>query len=158
MVLFANAIHLLALVLWVGSVVFFSFVAAPALFQTFPPEEAGRAVSAIFPTYYAIGTVCGLVLLATNLWWARTAIQPAAARRALGVVGLMLAANLYAALVVQPRAADLKERMRGEGDAALVARAEFRSTHGVAMGLNAAVLLGGMALVALTAARLRQDD
>jgi uncharacterized membrane protein len=158
MVLFANAIHLLALVLWVGSVVFFSLVAAPALFRTFPPEEAGRAVAAIFPTYYALGAVCGLVLLATSLWRARTPSRPADARRAVWVVGLMLAANLYAALVVQPRAADLKEQMRGEGAVALAARAEFRSTHGVAMGLNAAVLLGGMALVALTAPRLRQDD
>jgi len=37
-------LYLLALVVWVGEVVFFSFVAAPALFRTFPVVDAGRAV------------------------------------------------------------------------------------------------------------------
>ncbi|HEV8700511.1 MAG TPA: DUF4149 domain-containing protein, partial [Candidatus Polarisedimenticolia bacterium] len=41
--------HLLALGIWVGSVVFFSFFTAPTLFGALPRDMAGRAVSAIFP-------------------------------------------------------------------------------------------------------------
>ncbi len=57
-------LYVLALVVWVGEVVFFSFVAAPALFRTFPPVEAGRAVGAILPIYYQLAYAClTLVLL-----------------------------------------------------------------------------------------------
>lgn len=150
-----NAVHLLALVVWVGAVVFFSLVVAPALFRTLGPAEAGRAVAAIFPTYYAVGTVCGVLLLGVTAWRLRSGGDGRVERRMLWVVGVMLACNLYAAHVVQPRVAALKEAMRGEGEAALAARAAFRSSHGVSMGLNAAVLLGGIALVGLSVPRLR---
>lgn len=157
MVRFGNAVHLLALVVWVGAVVFFSLVVAPALFRTLGPAEAGRAVAAIFPTYYAIGTVCGVLLLGVNAWRLGRGAGGRVERRLLWVVGVMLACNLYAAHVVQPRVAALKEHMRGEGEAALAARMEFRSAHGVSMGLNAAVLLGGIALVALSVPRGRDE-
>ena len=151
-----NAVHLLALVVWVGAVVFFSLVVAPALFGTLGPAEAGRAVAAIFPTYYAVGTVCGVLLLGVTGWRLGRG-GGRVERRMLWVVGVMLACNLYAAYVVQPRVASLKEAMRGEGEAALAARAAFRSAHGVSMGLNAAVLLGGIALVGLSVPRLRDE-
>jgi uncharacterized membrane protein len=47
-------LYLAALVVWLGEVVFFSFVAAPAAFRTLPTPEAGRVVGAIFPLYYAL--------------------------------------------------------------------------------------------------------
>ena len=53
-------VHLLALGLWIGSIVFFSLVTAPGLFGALPRDQAGQAVSAIFPRYYAFGAACGL--------------------------------------------------------------------------------------------------
>src|SRR3989442_15952757 len=53
-------VHLLALGLWIGSVVFFSLVAAPGLFGALPRDAAGRAGSALFPRYYAFGAACGV--------------------------------------------------------------------------------------------------
>ena len=66
---FVTWLYLMALIVWVGEVVFFSFVVAPAVFRTFPPPavEAGRVIGAIFPTYYRIGYACGAVLLVTTL-------------------------------------------------------------------------------------------
>src|SRR5437773_12582167 len=60
-------VHLLALGLWLGSVVFFSLVAAPGLFGALPRDAAGRAVSAIFPRYYAFGAACGVTALLSGL-------------------------------------------------------------------------------------------
>jgi hypothetical protein len=63
MAVFGRWLYLTALMVWVGEIVFFSFVVAPKVFRTFPAADAGRAVSAIFPTYYVIGYICGAILL-----------------------------------------------------------------------------------------------
>lgn len=98
----ARLLHLLALSLWFGGGVFFTFVAAPMLFRTFerlgenppdwlpiPPDPprvqgntpepvargtrlAGAAVGPVFPVYYALQGVCGVVALATAWGWMRT--------------------------------------------------------------------------------------
>jgi acyl phosphate:glycerol-3-phosphate acyltransferase len=95
-----RAIHILALGLWFGGAAFFNFVAAVPIFEAFKdvvnnspsdrtayvtiiPETAdeqkkkdlanalaGAAVGPIFPRYFALQAVCGLVALATALsWW-----------------------------------------------------------------------------------------
>src|SRR5271169_3744764 len=111
MQILAKWLYQVALIVWVGEVVFFSFVVAPALFRTFPPAEAGSAVAAVFPIYYRLGYACGAVLLATSLllqrgatartWWGVNATLAAA----------MLAATLYAGVVVQPRASALRPQL-----------------------------------------------
>src|SRR5262249_14446548 len=90
----ARVLHVLALGLWFGSGVFFTFLAAPSLFQTFEglaqnrldwlplPTDltkeqgtrlAGAAVGPIFPLYFALQGVCGLVALVTAWGWTRAA-------------------------------------------------------------------------------------
>ena len=49
-----NYIYLLSLVCWLGSVIFFSFVAAPGIFKTLEREKAGEVIGVIFPRYYFI--------------------------------------------------------------------------------------------------------
>src|SRR5262249_30756798 len=89
-----KTVHVLALGLWFGSSVFFSLVAAPAIFETFaalaeaPPEArpawlpasfakenatqlAGLAVGPIFPWYFLLEGTCGLLTVATALAWLR---------------------------------------------------------------------------------------
>ena len=55
--------YLLALSVWIGEVVFFSFVAAPAIFSVLGPAPARELVSAIFPRYYTIGISAATVTL-----------------------------------------------------------------------------------------------
>jgi acyl phosphate:glycerol-3-phosphate acyltransferase len=94
-----RALHLLALALWLGSAVFFSFLAAPKIFASFaevaksPPGDrtayvpineglddarkdqlgsalAGAAVGPIFPLFFGLHGVCGIVALITAAgWW-----------------------------------------------------------------------------------------
>ncbi|MDB5307916.1 MAG: plsY [Gemmataceae bacterium] len=92
-----KAIHILALGMWFGGAAFFNFVTAPTIFDSFkqvvhagPSDRtahqtivapqadkdalasalAGAAVGPVFPKYFAMQAVCGLMALATALaWW-----------------------------------------------------------------------------------------
>jgi acyl phosphate:glycerol-3-phosphate acyltransferase len=94
-----KTLHVLALGLWFGTVVFFTFVVGFALFGTFEaeavkpksasPRELGRPVW--FP---AIQAVCGLLALATALAWCR----PGAGRVHRVRAGILAAALVTVAL------------------------------------------------------------
>lgn len=149
-----RTVHLLALGIWVGSVVFFSFFTAPTLFGALPRDMAGRAVSAIFPRYYALGAVCGLVALLTGLLLG--ARQPAFGRllaAELVLLGLMTGIVIYAGRVVLPQAADTRQALPGiEGTAGYdEAKARFDALHRRSVLLNGTVLLLGVASTVLFA-------
>jgi uncharacterized membrane protein len=152
--MFVRWLHLIALIVWLGEVVFFSFVVAPAIFSTFPAVEAGRAVGAILPTYYRIGYGCGALLLVTTL----LLLGMAEMRTWLGVgallVAAMLAATVYAGVMIQPRAVELRPQLHDPA-APAGAKDEFDRLHHLAVTLNGAVLLGGVAVSVITAASLR---
>jgi hypothetical protein len=147
-------LYLIALIVWVGEVVFFSFVGAPSLFRVFPPAEAGRAIGAVFPTYYGVGYACGGILLvgslvfmrrsASGVWWAVNSLLSA----------VMLAATLYAGAVILPRATALRPQIF-RTEAPQEVKDEFRRLHGLAVTLNSAVLVCGLAVSGITAASLR---
>lgn len=148
----------LALITWLGEVVFLSFVVAPTIFRALPRESAGEVLGALFPAYYAIGAAAGAVgLVATMLlrrhgegraWWTALALM----------IATMLAATLYAGVVVQPRAGMLRPALHLPTVAPEVRR-EFDRLHGEAVALNGAVLLVGLASVAVAVrgSRARPD-
>jgi len=53
--------------IWLGSIVFFSFVVAPTAFAALGRERAVPLMRAIFPRYYAVGIGCGLTGIAAAL-------------------------------------------------------------------------------------------
>ncbi len=147
-------LHLLALATWLGETVFLSFVVAPTIFRTFPTDEAGRVMSALFPNYYRLGYGCGLVLLvsAAALWrlvdggalrWGVTA----------GLAAAMLVACLYAGVVIQPRVLELRAELH-RTDVPTSAKAEFDQLHRRAVQLNGAVLLGNLMIAGIVVSRL----
>ncbi len=147
-------LYLAALIVWLGEIVFFSFVVAPAIFRTLPTADAGRAVGAVFPLYYRLGYVCGGALLLTTLvlmggavsraWWGVNAVLAA----------LMLGATLYAGVVIQPRASELRPQIHDPA-APPTAKEEFDRLHRLAVQLNGAVLLCGVVVSIITARALR---
>jgi uncharacterized membrane protein len=149
-----RVVFLLALIVWLGEVLFLSFVVAPVLFRTFPVPEAGRAVGAIFPIYYQVGAVCGVALLLTALLLRSAAAGGVSWTVITVVVALMLAATLYAGLVIQPRAQELRPQLH-EISPPPSAKAEFDRLHRLAVQLNGVVLLGGVAVAILTAVALK---
>lgn len=146
-------VYLLALAVWVGEVVFFSFGVAPTLFRHLGPAAAGEAVGAVFPRYYALGMASGGVALAGALALGRGAVAPGWWRLAALAIAIGLAATVWAGVVVHPQAR--RARPPAAADELAPPSEEFRRAHGLAVGLNGVALLGGLAGLACSAAALR---
>ena len=57
-------VMLLALIVWIGGIIFFAFVVAPAAFTVLPtPDLAGRVVSRSLTALHWMGLVAGLLFL-----------------------------------------------------------------------------------------------
>lgn len=154
MIAAAKWLHLVALAVWLGSIVFFSFAVAPLVFSNLPRPDAGRVVSAIFPTYYLIGYGCGAILLLTALVLRSSAERARVWSIAAVVAGVTLVVTLYAGLIVQPRAHALRASLQEAGEGAPV-KAEFDQLHRRAVQLNASALIGVLVLSGFAASRLR---
>lgn len=128
-----------ALGVWLGSIVFFSFVAAPALFAELGRDRAGDAVNVVFPRYYGFGLVAAAVALA--VWVLGPVVSSGVGEPPLAAVAGVLAgaaANLVARYVLVPK-------MEAAGSDA------FAQYHRQSVLLNLVTLVGvGAALVAVT--------
>ncbi|HXW83272.1 MAG TPA: DUF4149 domain-containing protein [Candidatus Binataceae bacterium] len=133
-------LYLLALGCWLGAVVFFSFVTAPAVFINLPIAEAGKVIGAIFPRYYLVGYIAGaiavvlaiyLTISASNRgWWSVTALG----------LAIALGLTFYAGLVILPRADSLRH-VAEESNPDPAQKSEFDHLHSLSVYLNGAVLL-----------------
>ena len=143
-----NFIYLLSLVCWIGSIIFFSFFVAPVVFKTLERGKAGELVGIIFPRYYMIGYVCGVLVFAALLL-----TGPETADLKWCAWGIMMLGTASAGLGVNPRAKILKEKLK---DASEVEKpdleARFKMLHSLSVKLNAAVLFAGLWLLWLTSA------
>ncbi len=150
-----NLIHFIyisSLVCWIGSIVFFSFFAAPAIFKVLDREKAGEVVGIIFPRYYLIGYVCAVLTLVTLLVGAQAPIG-----MKLVFLLVMMAGLFPAGLIVSPKARDLKARIKSTASSEERNSLElrFKTLHSLAVKLNGVVLLAGLGLLWLSAAGLQ---
>ncbi len=151
MVFLTQLFFLLALVVWVGGALFFSLVVAPSLFKALPPEFAGKAVGAIFPKYYPIGYLSGIVALLCALIGSVKTGHWAPLKMLILLVMTGLA--LYSSLITHPKARTLKEEMQsetGKTDITLL-KSEFDHVHRVSVIHNGIILVLGVLLIVLTA-------
>ena len=151
---------LLSLVVWIGGLIFFAFVMAPALFNPaiLPTRQlAGNVVSRTLSVLHWIAICCGLIFAVTSMIDSRVvngAAQPFAARNLL--IYLMMILTLVGMFGIAARMQSLKEQM---GTIDLVAqddarRVEFNRLHVWSTRVEGTVLLLGLALIFLTARRL----
>ncbi len=149
--LLITMIYLLCLIVWIGEIVFFSFVGAPTLFRILAPDAAGKAVGALFPKYYPIGYLSGIVAFLCLIFSAaKTGSWPVLKML---VLALMVTLTVYSSLVLHPRARAIKEEISletGKTDVAHL-KAEFDHAHRITVIYNGIVLVLGLALVFLTA-------
>ncbi len=146
--IFFNFIYILSLVIWIGSIVFFSFFTAPVVFKTLDREQAGKMVGVIFPRYYRIGYVCSLlalISLAMNLS-VFTDIR-------LILLTVMALCTFFAGMIVGPKAGRLKKQMKSQGgaDKAPDLETQFDKLHSISVRLNGTVLILGLGILWLTA-------
>jgi hypothetical protein len=143
---FIPVLYRLALSFWIGGVALFTFVLTPILFKTQPRDLAGRIVGVLFPGYFRYGLACGAVALVCLLLQRGRHFIPA-----LVLLVLMLAATSFQALVIEPKAAALKEQIGSfettPKDDPL--RQEFSRLHAVSAVCNLTVFAGGVVLIIL---------
>ena len=149
MVTLIHFIHLLSLVMWMGSIIFFSFFAAPAIFRLLDRKQAGEVVGAIFPKYYGIGYICSVLAAATLMLSPRGMEGPP-----LIFLAVMAACTFYAGMVINPQARVLKQQMQEQPEIREALETQFQSLHGWSVRLNATVLMFGLGLLWTTAMRI----
>lgn len=143
-------IHLLSLVVWIGGMAFFSFIAAPAIFKVLPRETAGDVVGEIFPKYWMMGYICGVSALATILLMSMMERSYPWIR--IGLLTLMCGLSFYSGMIVGAKAVAVKADIRKADDPSKkeILRAEFRTIHKESTILNAMILLLGVIVIFLT--------
>ncbi len=137
-------LFVIAVGVWLGTVVCFSYLILPAIHRWSAPGDATRLLGRLFPRYYLAGIGCGFAAL-TLVSVARSADTlpiPEALRLALPVAGSLLC-SLIAYYVLHPR-------MR----AAQASNPErYARLHGMSAMLNSTVL--ALLLLAVAGAVMR---
>ncbi len=142
-------VQLLALVVWVGGLIFFAFVLAPVAFHTLPSShEAGLVVGAALRELHAMGLVAGFAYLSAAVgarqprrWWLGPVM----------VAGMMML-TAVSQWSILPRME--RDRAAAGGDVAAVdlsdpARADFDHLHRLSERVEGAVLVLGLATTVL---------
>lgn len=145
----ARYAHLLSIAVWIGSIVFFSFVGAPSIFKAVDRKTAGDIVGVIFPKYYTLGYVCSLISLASLAFmgFASGFTQPL--KYGMAALVVMGALTLVSGAFIAPKAKDVKQMIRAETDEAKIAdlRGRFGKIHAISASLNLLTLAAGLALL-----------
>lgn len=156
-------LELLALGLWLGALVFFSFMVAPAAFAVLPSRQlAGDLVGHLLPRLHLLGYLCGTVYLVA-LGVEQRLTQ--GSLRAVALPMLLVAAILVMTAVSQfglePRLAGLRAEMTAAFGAIDQVprdhplRVSFGRFHQVSALLLTANLLLVLVVLGLTVRRLR---
>src|SRR3989338_1334116 len=103
-------LHLLSLVVWIGGIIFFSFIAAPSIFKVLPRETAGDVVGDIFPKYWLMGYICSISALTTIMMLSY--LERAYPWVRIGLLVFMTGIVFYSGLVVGANARDVKAQIR----------------------------------------------
>jgi hypothetical protein len=160
---FLRSLILLALVFWVGGLLFFGAVVAPVAFESLMPmfsdpavglHVAGTMVRESLTHLHHIGLFCGAVLLLLYVVERITR----ATRRSIGppilLTAVMMALTAYSQFSVIPR----METLRLKAGAAMAdpgstnpARLDFNHLHSLSTSLEGIVLLCGIGLIILYA-------
>ncbi len=152
-----RTLMLLALIVWIGGIIFFAFVLAPTVFAVLPTRElAGDVVNPSLARLHWIGLICGLVFLLCSIIYNQLRyghMRLFSASHVLVIVMLVLTAISH--FGVTPRMSTLRANM-GVIDNVPVTdqrRVEFNHLHLWSTRLEGGVLLCGLGVVILTARR-----
>jgi hypothetical protein len=133
--------------------IFFTVFTGPAVFNSLARADAGKVVSAIFPRYYLLGYVAGIIGLilaiyfalvrTPRLWWSLAAIA----------LVIAVALTFYAGTVVRPKVESLRGTVT-EPTPDPAREAEFKQLHRLSVALNGVVIVLNLLALLSTAAAL----
>jgi hypothetical protein len=154
MVPFVKWIYLLALAVWIGSMVFFTAVVAPTVFKVLSSDDAARLQRAIFPRYYLLGILCAAVGIVCVGWL----LADRAFGKWPGILSLLLLATTggtdgWLLMAVLPRLHELRERKTPVIGSGVLPdprwEQEWKELHRASVQLNVAVLIAAVSLAFL---------
>jgi len=149
---------LLALVVWIGGIIFFAFVLAPTLFGILPTTKlAGDVVNATLGKLHWMGLISGVVFLVCSLgynWQKHVQFRPFVLSHVFIV--LMLAFTMVSQFGITPRMRELRSSPAIMDSAN--GRAEFDRLHAWSTRLEGGVLFLGLVVVILTARRFGSSN
>lgn len=149
---------LLALVLWIGSIVFFGAVVAPTVFAVLPTHDlAGKVVSRSLAHLHRIGIVCGIVFLICSMiyaYYTRGSAEVFAPRH-IAIVA-MIALTFLAQDVVGAKMLRLRQQIGIIDNVPLndPQRVEFNRLHVWSTRLEGCILVLGLGVLYGTSRRL----
>ena len=149
---------LLALIVWIGGIIFFAFVEAPTLFTVLPTTRmAGDVVSVSLSKLHWMGLTSGVIFLSCSLIYNQikhARMKPFAASHILVV--LMIVFTAFSQFSVTPKMRNLRAQLQAVDNLAWndSRRLEFDSLHAWSTRLEGGVLLLSLGVVAVTARRL----
>jgi hypothetical protein len=160
---------LLALIVWIGGIIFFAFVLAPTLFHVLPTIRlAGDVVNATLSKLHWMGLVSGVIFLISSLLYNR---QMHGQLRTLAIahifVVLMLVLTMISQFGITPRMRTVRAQLEmvqrpgydpyipGSVPTLIASYSEqFNRLHAWSTRLEGGVLLLGLGVVIVTARRL----
>ena len=147
---------LLALIVWLGAEIFFPVVASVSFGQLAPDTHAAALiVGSLLRILHQMGMVCGIVLLAlAALAPAWGIFRPRTVLSLLALIVVMLTLTAYSQFSIIPQMERDRTAAGGIiGKAPLddPARRDFERLHALSTKVEGAVLLFGIAVVALVA-------
>jgi hypothetical protein len=152
-----RALRQLAMVAWVGGLIFFAFVVAPVAFHTLAStHDAGLVVGGTLRILHLIGLAGGVLFCLATAWlwlWAEVPARVGfAIQMALTLV--MLLVTSYSQYSILPAMEVDRAAVGGNVDAAAIdnpARLDFERLHVLSERLEGLVLFGGLGVVYLLA-------
>ena len=153
-----RVLRLLAIVVWVGGLIFFAFVEAPTAFRVMgTSRQFALLIGGSLSELNLMGHACGFAfLLASIPLWFRTEPRGRSLLKAeVPLVALMLAATMYVQLSLIP--AMVRDRAAAGGEITAVpldnpVRVDFDRLHGVSEKVEGTTLFLGLVVVVLMAA------
>jgi uncharacterized membrane protein len=144
----ARFMLMFSLGVWVGSIIFFSFVVAPAAFAVLPKTEmAAGLVGVTLTNLHLIGLACGVLFLVASFL-----IKLRSAKLLRTLVMVMLVLTTLSLFGIMPQMQRIRTQVGGSIEALPpqdAGRAAFDRLHQMSVGLEGVVLLSGIAGLAL---------
>lgn len=147
----ARTLRLFALILWIGGIVAFGAVFAPAAAHALNTQELGAVIGPALAKLHLIGILCGVVLLLSLRMLGKRAFQPLA--QVVLVVAMVLLTLISNRFLLQPM-----EHTRQITNGYLSAfppdapiRRDFDNRHHWSTRVEGTILLCGVALALLVA-------
>jgi uncharacterized membrane protein len=142
-------LRVFSLVVWLGGIIFFSFVVAPTVFRVLAPlasgpHFAGTIVNQALGRLHWIGLACGALFLLAAATLHKTFFRPE-----IYLVAMMLVLTATSQFGIMPRMDVLRLRLIEMEEP--TARANFDRLHQLSVAAEGGVLLLGLLTLALVA-------